>query len=86
MSFIPPYVEDLIEDKAGVPAAVLFGAGTSGAIALLFERSRPYALLSAAFGGMIGAAVSMAQERRRAQPLHHRQGLKSPHPSSARVR
>lgn len=64
MKFIPPYIEDVIEDKAGVMPAVLFGAGSSGAIALLFERSRPYAFLSAAFGGMVGAAFAMAQDKR----------------------
>ncbi|HTQ42474.1 MAG TPA: hypothetical protein VMI75_06915 [Polyangiaceae bacterium] len=70
-ALLPPYVEDILEEKAGVLPAVLFGAGSSGAIALFFPASRPYVLLSAAFGGMMGAAFALAVEQRRKQAVLH---------------
>lgn len=60
---LPPYVEDLIEERAGVLPAVLFGAGSSGAVALLFTKRAESVLLSALFGGMMGAAFALAVER-----------------------
>lgn len=64
---LPEYIEDVLYERAGVLPAVLFGAGSSGAIALLFRTSRSYALYSAVFGGMIGAAFALAVERRKLQ-------------------
>jgi hypothetical protein len=61
---LPEYVEDVLAERAGVLPAVLFGAGSSGALALLFPSSRPYVLYSAVFGGMIGAAFALAVEHR----------------------
>ena len=64
-SLLPTYVEDVLTERAGVLPAVLFGAGTSGAIALFFPSSRPYALWSAVFGGMMGAAFALAAGRQK---------------------
>ena len=61
---LPKYAEDVLTERAGVLPAVLFGAGSSGAIALLFPSSRPYVIYSAVFGGMIGAAFALAVEHR----------------------
>ena len=64
MSFphLPLYVEDLIEERAGVWPAVLFGAGSSGAVSMLFTKRVESVLLSALFGGMMGAAFALAVE------------------------